>query len=54
MSFRQVRKPQAKKRVETMAIAPRSVLSGAPSWALEEASIWLRVVMGEPVLAEVT
>jgi hypothetical protein len=29
MSFRQVRKPQAKNRVETMAIAPSSVFGGA-------------------------
>ena len=44
MSLRQVRKPQAKKRVETMDMAPRSVLTGAVDMA---SAGWLRVLTSE-------
>jgi hypothetical protein len=45
MSFRQVRKPQAKKRVETIAMARWSVFSGALRGAVLIRSDWLRVAM---------
>lgn len=44
MSFRQVRKPHAKNRVETMAIARRSVFCGMLSGTVT-VSDWLRVAM---------
>jgi len=44
MSFRQVRNPQAKNRVETMAIARRSVFCGTLSGTVA-VSDWLRVAM---------
>ena len=46
MSFRQVRNPQAKNSVDTMAMALVSVLIGAVCGMLA-ASGWLRVVMIE-------
>jgi uncharacterized membrane protein len=46
MSFRQVRKPQAKKSVDTMAMALVSVFAGTLC-AMLTASDWLRVVMAE-------
>lgn len=47
MSFRHVRKPQAKNRVETMAIARRSVFSGAVLGTVAGPD-WLRVAMAGP------
>jgi hypothetical protein len=47
MSFRQVRKPQAKNSVETIAMARRSVLWEARSSFVLTASDWLRIAMWE-------
>lgn len=45
MSFRQVRKPQAKNKVETMAMARRSVFSGARSGGAATEADWLGIAM---------
>src|SRR6476619_7509747 len=47
MSFRQVRKPQAKNRVETMAIARWSVFSGAVRGTVAGPD-WLKMAMAGP------
>jgi len=45
MSFRQVRNPQAKNRLETIAIARKSVFSGARPSGAVTGSDWLRIAM---------
>ena len=47
MSFRQVRKPQAKNSVETIAMARRSVFSGALASVAMAGSGWLKIAMWE-------
>ena len=47
MSFRQVRKPQAKNSVETIAMARPSVFSGARASVVLAGPDWLRIAMQE-------